>query len=343
VVLLAVLWAAAVAQPDFPNPLLVPLRELARRRGLLIGAASSYDHLINKSDSTYALLLAQQYSSTTELHSCRWDVVHPSATKFNFGECDFAVHYASQFNMSFRYTTLVSGDNNPQWLNSLSAPQLRSTLTQHISVVVSRYRKQIAFINVVSNAMSDDGSGLKNAGPWYPKIPDYINLAFQTAYTADQSVKLFYNDYGGESMSPKADAIYNLLSGMVKNGIPVHGVGLEMHLSVDNPPDPHGMRRNIDRLNQLGLDVHITEMDVSCDPCDDDRRLVQDRIYREVLGTCLASMRCSCFETWGFTDRYPPAFPDRQRAAVNALPWDANYQPKSIVDAMEHELWHGPD
>jgi hypothetical protein len=41
-------------------------------------------------------MLGQQYSSLTELHGCRWDVVHPLATKFNFGQCDFAVHFASQ-------------------------------------------------------------------------------------------------------------------------------------------------------------------------------------------------------------------------------------------------------
>jgi GH35 family endo-1,4-beta-xylanase len=109
-------------------------------------------------------------------------------------------------------------------------PQLRSTLTQvrqantarvslkgspaqHISVVVSRYRKQVSFFNVVSNAMGENGQ-LKPAAPWYPNVrgrracaappshcthiwhaamqlQDYIALAFQTAHTANPSVKLF--------------------------------------------------------------------------------------------------------------------------------------------------------
>jgi len=326
------------------DPPMEPLRFLADRAGILIGAASAYPHLVNKSDSNYPLVLSKQYSVTTEMHNCRWNVVHPQISKFDFAKCDFVVNYARQFNMSFRYTTLVAGDNNPSWLNGLSAAQLRSTLTQHVTVVASRYRRQIPFFNVVSNAMAEDGSGLKNVVPWYPQIPDYVSLAFKTAAAANPFAKLFYNDYGGEGLSAKSNGIYQMLQGLIQNGVPVHGVGLQMHVSVSNPPDPRELHHNIDRLNHLGLEVHITEMDVTCDPCGLDAREVQARIYRDVLHVCLMSQKCRCVETWGFTDRYPPTY--TTSPAVDALPWDSDYQPKPAVFEMERVLrhdWDGPD
>jgi hypothetical protein len=53
------------------------------------------------------------------------------------------------------------------------------------------------------------------------------------------------------------------------------------------------------------------------------------------------STHCKCFETWGFTDRYPPDFAGGRPVANSGLPWDADYQPKPAVYEMEHELHHG--
>ena len=62
--------------------------------------------------------------------------------------------------------------------------------------------------DVVNEAIEDGGAparngsaGLKPSFPWYPAVPDYVDIAFNAAKTAagpSGKVKLFYNDYSAE-------------------------------------------------------------------------------------------------------------------------------------------------
>ena len=98
-------------------------------------------------------------------------------------------------------------------------------------------------------------------------MPNYIDIAFQAAAAArgsNSSVKLFYNDYSAEPMNDKSDKVYHLVKGMKQRGIPIDGVGLQFHISVGNHPSLDGIAQNMARLGKLGLEVHITEMDLKC-------------------------------------------------------------------------------
>ena len=53
-----------------------------------------------------------------------------------------------------------------------------------------------------------------------------------------------------------------MVAGMIKRGVPINGVGLELHVSVDGYPQPQDVLANMKRLAALGLEVQITEMDV---------------------------------------------------------------------------------
>ena len=103
----------------------------------------------------------------------------------------------------------------------------------------------------------------------------------------NSSAKLFYNDYGGEGSGVKSDKIYNMVAGFVAGGTPIDGVGLQMHISVDGYPTPQSISDNIKRLVALGLEVHITEMDVRCSGCTADRLALQAKIYGDILQVCL--------------------------------------------------------
>ena len=57
---------------------------------------------------------------------------------------------------------------------------------------------------------------------------------------------------GGESstglQAAKSDKIYRMLSQLLTQGVPIDGVGLQMHISVDIHPDIVGIAANIKRL-----------------------------------------------------------------------------------------------
>jgi len=63
----------------------------------------------------------------------------------------------------------------------------------------------------------------------------------------------------------KSDKVYNMIKGLVDSGCPIHGVAFQSHLDI-TIHDAHfeGMRSNIKRYHDLGLIVHISEIDVRC-------------------------------------------------------------------------------
>lgn len=73
---------------------------------------------------------------------------------------------------------------------------------------------------------------------------------------------LFYKDFDHEGLGRKADAIYALVQGLLQRGVPIHGVGFQMHVHLGRYPTPQHVAANMTRFAALSLQVHVTEMDV---------------------------------------------------------------------------------
>jgi len=63
-------------------------------------------------------------------------------------------------------------------------------------------------------------------------------------------------------MNRKSDAIYAMIRSFKRRGIPIDGVGLQMHIPLLDADIP-AIAANIARLTALGVQVHVTELDVS--------------------------------------------------------------------------------
>jgi endo-1,4-beta-xylanase len=168
-------------------------------------------------------------------------------------------------------------------------------LEDHIRATVGRYRGRIAAWDVVNEAIADDRSGLRDTVYLRKLGPGYIAEAFRRAHEADPDALLIYNDYGGEGLNRKSDDVYNLVRDLRAQGVPIGGVGLEMHLDAASLPDAANIARNMRRLAELGLLVNISEMDVRVARLQgtpatrlDDQR----RVYHDVVAVCVAEPRC---------------------------------------------------
>src|SRR5256885_1170581 len=101
---------------------------------------------------------------------------------------------------------------------------------------------------------------------------------------------------------------------------------------------------NIARLAALGVQIHITELDVSLPvdlhgdvlgKSDLDR---QAQIYRGVARACLQNPGCTALQTWGFTDKYSWIGSHSHGTRGAALPCDRSYHTKPAYNAIFHEL-----
>ena len=91
---------------------------------------------------------------------------------------------------------------------------------------------------------------------------EYIELSYRWAHEADPSALLFYNDDRNDELNKKSDAIYNVFKDFKQRNVPIHGIGFQMHKSIDKPIKYEEISNNIRRLAKVGLKVEITEMDV---------------------------------------------------------------------------------
>ncbi len=317
----------------------IPLRVLAQQRGILIGAAVNMDAL--NSDGQYGATLAREFNEATPENVMKFNAVHPQPNVYTFQLADELVQFAQAHGMTIHGHNLVWYRALPSWVQNghFTRDQLMTILKNHIFTVVSHFRGSVNIWDVVNEAVADNGTLRQNI--WLQTIgPDYIDLAFQWAYEANPQAHLFYNDYGDEGLGVKSNAVYNLLKGMVQRGIPVYGVGLQMHVGTTSYPSPSDVLKNMQRLAALGLKVQISEMDVEVQ--NDTRPMAQRlaaqaTIYGDMLHDCLSVHACISFATWGFTDRYS-WIPAATGHADEPLIFDTSYQPKPAYKALEQVL-----
>ena len=112
----------------------------------------------------------------------------------------------------------------------------------------------------------DPGSNNEVSGQsaWVKVYGDqsYIQLAFQFARQyAPEGCKLFYNDYNEYSPAKRAYIISDILTPLIDAGL-IDGMGMQSHIS-ESYPSIDLYRESIQQYADLGLEIQITELDIS--------------------------------------------------------------------------------
>jgi endo-1,4-beta-xylanase len=148
--------------------------------------------------------------------------------------------------------------------NLISADELKARMKQHISTVVSRYKGRIKGWDVVNEAILEDGSYRQS--PFYQILgEEFIPWAFKCAQEADPNLELYYNDYSMHEPK-KLDTVIEMVKNIQAQGIRIDAVGFQGHIGMDYP-DIDLYESHIRRIkDETGLDVCITELDMSILP-----------------------------------------------------------------------------
>ncbi|CAF1074648.1 unnamed protein product [Adineta steineri] len=141
--------------------------------------------------------------------------------------------------------------------------------------------------------------------------PDFLKFAFQFAQAADPNVKLYYNDYGVESIGLKATRTLNLVNWLRSQGATIHGIGLQWHIDFSRSiVRDDGHYQSAPQFINNQLDISVTELDVTIptnggyliDRADPYKQAI---VYRAMLEYAIYFYpKCEALLTWGFTDRY---------------------------------------
>ncbi|CAH0528839.1 hypothetical protein VHP8226_02866 [Vibrio hippocampi] len=319
-----------------PSVIEVPLRFLAEKVGLAVGTAFETRHL---NDPEFRETVAKEFSQITPENEMKFSYVQPERGKFQFDKADEIVKFALDNEMVVKGHALVWHIQNPNWLveNEWSKQELTEILENHIKTVVSHYKGKVKYWDVVNEAFDDNGGFRETL--WYNSLgEEYIEMAFRFAHEADPDAILFYNDYSTEGMNAKANAVYRHVKKLVEKGVPIHGVGTQLHLNSDGPISDVSIARNIERLSDLGMVMHFTEIDVRLRDTDGRSALLdQAKRYELLMKLAVFYPQVDVYTTWGVTDKYSWV-PSWFQGYGRPLMFDENYQPKPAYNAVHQVL-----
>lgn len=323
----------------------------------LIGVAVSPRAL--KTDE--AQLIISQFNSMTAENAMKMGPIHPQEKEYNWAGGDSIAAFAKRNHMKLRGHTLCWHNQTPPWLfktetgDTVSKAILLDRLKQHITAVVGRYKGTIYAWDVVNEAISDLTGEYLRPSIWHRICgEEYIAKAFEYAHAADPDALLFYNDYN-EINPEKREKIYRLVKSLKDAGVPIDGVGLQGHWSIYEPT-AEVLDQTLNRFSTLGLQVQITELDISIHAKEHGRRErkpedslstftpEKENLQIERYKTCFELFRkykhaLSSVTFWNISDRnsWLDNFPVRGRKDYPLL-FDKDLKPKKafwgVVDFL---------
>lgn len=335
------------AAPELPSP---PLKSLAGTKNVAVG---NYASLKLLGEPAYKSILTSQYDFVSVDGELNWTFnngsLRPSAGKFDFTNPDIVFNFASANNLPVQAHHLVWGEEKwlPAWLKNgnYSKAQLLELIHQHISEVSSHYKGRVREWTVANEAFTR-GQHLFGLNDWWADHTgdlEYIDKSFIWAHQTDPNAKLLLNDFGNESLNSTSDAMLAYIKGMQQRGVPIDGIGMQMHIDGAHSPDKQSVVDNMRRFGGLGLGVYVTEFDVNMSGVSGNREQkyqVEAKVYRDMASACVESKVCYSFAELGVTDKdswynelgFKDAWP---------LPFDEKYQPKPAFLALR-DVFAGP-
>ncbi|WP_134087954.1 endo-1,4-beta-xylanase [Olivibacter sp. XZL3] len=296
-----------------------------------------------KNNNNYRQLVVREFNSLTPENAMKTRFIHPQQDTYAWADADYLVDFADEHNMRVHGHTLVWYKNLPDWIINFQGDSIawEQLFRSHIQTVVSRYKGRIGSWDVVNEALNNEGTGMRPS-LWLTKLgPDYIARAFQYAHDADPDALLFYNDYGNEYGPTKRNAIINLVKGLKDAGVPIHGVGMQMHTRVNREDQFHASAIT-NTATETGLLIHIAELDIAVNP-DNNPDLVftetlaaqQAQKYGHIVETFTGINTNQRFgiTTWNVTDG-DSWIPGTYNRPDWPLPFDASYQRKPAYDSI---------
>ncbi|NKB53253.1 MAG: hypothetical protein GKR97_13690 [Rhizobiaceae bacterium] len=302
-----------------------------------------------RNDPMLKKMLVEHADVIVPMNALKWASLRYDPARFDFTGADELIDFAEQNGKKIHGHGPLWYHANPAWLDATQSPaKLEKLLVEHISVVVGRYAGRIGSWDVVNEAISHDPSseGTWRSGVWYNALgPKYVDLAFKAAAAADPAAKLYINDYdlqdAGHRTVSRQRAILGIVRRLQDNNIPVHGVGLQSHLYAEREVGQRDLALFIEQLQQMGLGVSVTELDVidwklTADPKLRDRAV--GATAQQYLAALTELVTPQFITSWGLCDRYSwinEAFPRTDAARARPLPFDRDWKAKPLFDVIK--------
>jgi len=317
--------------------------------GVAVNAGFENNSIINSGTSAQQqAVVFPNFNQMTAGNIMKMGYLHPQETTFTFDQADAFVAFAHANGINVHGHTLIwhADYQVPSFMTNYTG-DFGAMLKTHVQTIVSHFKGQVVSWDVVNEALADDGQptvdNILRSSLFSQKMGQaFIDQAFINARAVDPQVDLFYNDYNIEAGGQKTTNLLALIDGMRSRGVPITGVGFQMHVTIDWPSIT-AIESSLKAVADRGLKVKISELDVSMKSAytsfTADAALRQQQRYHDIVAAYLravpAAQRAG-ITVWGVwdTDSWinQPGSPDWP------LLFDGNFQPKPALQGFKDAL-----
>lgn len=309
------------------------LRDRAAAKGILYGCCMAAPQIAAPDDFT--ALAQRECALIVPENVMKWANMSTAPDATDYTAADEIVEFAGGSGLSLRGHTVLWYWRTPAWFEKLPDRAAAETaMLARIRDMVGRYRGRVYSWDVVNEPLNPaDGraDGLREAVFLRLVGPHYLDLAYRAARDADPRARLVVNEYDIEYDTPDQDAkraaVLRLLERMKAAGTPVDALGVEAHLDIGRYPfSATKLRRFLAEVAALGLEIQITELDVTDENAPaavaERDRLIADE-YTRFLEVALDEPAVKVVMTWGLSDRHSWIV----RKETNEMKWRADGLP----------------
>jgi endo-1,4-beta-xylanase len=317
--------------------------------GVAVNAGFENNSILNSSTSAQQqAVVFPNFNQMTAGNIMKMSYLHPQENTFTFGQADDFVSFARANGVDVHGHTLIwhSDYQVPAFMTNYTG-DFAAMLKNHVQTIVSHFQGRVVSWDVVNEALADDGqptvNGILRSTVFSQKMGlAFIDQAFINARAVDPQVDLFYNDYNIEAGGRKTANLLALIDGMTSRGVPITGVGFQVHVTIDWPSIT-AIESSMKAVADRGLKVKISEMDVSMKSAytsfTADAAARQQQRYHDIVAAYLravpAAQRAG-ITVWGVWDAdswiNQPGSPDWP------LLFDANFQAKPALQGFKDAL-----
>jgi endo-1,4-beta-xylanase len=326
------------------------LAKIAQPNGLIFGAAAP----ATITDAAYRRLYLSQTKLITTDNALKMSTIAAQPGPKRYESADQLLQFCAENSIAMRGHCLIWNEWVPEWIKAMSAAERRVFFDGYIEDVVGRYAGKLQSWDIVNEPFwpGHNAPGGFRMGPWYDAFgPGYIRRAFERAGAVDPHTPLVLNEAQTERDDELGhtirDGLLRLVADLKNAGVRLQAVGLESHLQPRYPHDPGRFLDFVHALAGNGVDIYLSEFDVSDVTFPDDvttRDAMVAQTAESFLTNVLSVPQVKAVITWELSDKYSfytAAARQKDPAATRLprpLPYDERMQRKPLWFALARSL-----
>jgi endo-1,4-beta-xylanase len=254
-------------------------------------------------------LFANYWNQLTPGNEVKWGSVATTVdtSRWNWSGLDALYNYAKQHNLIFKDHTLIWGNQQPSWIESLETAKQYEYIEAWIRMVGRRY-PEMDMVDVVNEPLHDPPAGATN-GNYIQALGgngdtgwDWVINAFKLARKYLPDTQLLLNDYGIINDNSATTAYLTIIHLLQEREL-IDGIGVQGHRFALENASTTIVKGNLDRLAATGLPIYISEMDLgnlsNAGTPNDDQQL---QLYQKIFPVLWEHPGVKGITLWGYIE-----------------------------------------